>query len=179
MLAVIDGGMEYVNSGSTIAMRGYNSLLRILTFTLCSVEAITALHVTSAPVPAVVGIAMYGAGGLLISLPLPITSKYSISSPLLFINAEIAFPESMTLPPPIPMTRLHFSCFALSTASMILFTVGSLLMLNTVVVILELFKFLIIDSIRVLFFPHITNAFLPKVPAIIGRFLIAPLPKII
>ncbi len=58
VLAVTSGGMLYVSLGSTSATRGSISGLRRLTFTRCSGEAKTALRVTSAPVPAVVGMAM-------------------------------------------------------------------------------------------------------------------------
>jgi len=43
--------------------------------TRCSGESSTALRVTSAPVPAVVGMAMYGAAGRVIGCPRPITSR--------------------------------------------------------------------------------------------------------
>jgi hypothetical protein len=43
--------------------------LRRLTFTLCSGEPSTALRVTSAPVPAVVGMAMKGRGGFASGFP--------------------------------------------------------------------------------------------------------------
>ena len=50
-------------------MRGSMSALRRLTFTRCSGECSTALRVTSAPVPAVVGTAMKGNGALTSRLP--------------------------------------------------------------------------------------------------------------
>ena len=49
--------------------------LRKLTFTRCFGDASTALRVTSAPVPAVVGIAMKGTEGSVRDLPWPITSR--------------------------------------------------------------------------------------------------------
>jgi hypothetical protein len=75
VLAVTEGGSEYVSSGSITATAGSISGLRRLTFT-CSSSAInTAFRVTSAPVPAVVGIAMNGAARLASGRALPMTSR--------------------------------------------------------------------------------------------------------
>ena len=63
VLAVIEGGSEYVSSESTTASRGSISGLRRLTLILCSGETRTALRVTSQPVPDVVGMQMHGAQG--------------------------------------------------------------------------------------------------------------------
>ncbi len=73
--AVTAGGREYVSSGSTMARRGSIQALRRLTLTRCWWEASTALRVTSDPVPAVVGMAMKGSGGLISGWPLPMTSR--------------------------------------------------------------------------------------------------------
>jgi len=64
-----------VSNGSTIATLGNMSGLRRLAFKPCSGEARTALGVTSAPVPAVVGKATHGTDGLSIRRPSPITSR--------------------------------------------------------------------------------------------------------
>ena len=61
--AVIADGRPCVSSGSTRAIRGNIDGLRRLTLTAWAGEAITALRVTSAPVPAVVGMATQGAAG--------------------------------------------------------------------------------------------------------------------
>ena len=58
-----------------IVLVGSISGLRRLTFTRCSGEASTALRVTSAPVPAVVGTAMTGRGGLVNGSARPMTSR--------------------------------------------------------------------------------------------------------
>ena len=73
---------------------------RRLTFRCCCVTLITAFFVTSAPVPAVVGIATNGSGGPSNSRPLPTTSRYSITGPEAGTSAAIAFPASITAPPP-------------------------------------------------------------------------------
>ena len=65
-----DGGREIEGErGSTSATRGSMRGLRRLTLTRCSGEPSTALRVTSAPVPAVVGMAMKGALGLVSGRP--------------------------------------------------------------------------------------------------------------
>ena len=61
--AVIAAGKEIVKSGSITARSGNINGLRMLTLTRCCGEPNTALRVTSDPVPAVVGMAMYGADG--------------------------------------------------------------------------------------------------------------------
>ena len=61
--AVIAGGMATVSSGSTIATHGIMNGLRRLTLTSWEAALRTALRVTSAPVPAVVGTAMKGTAG--------------------------------------------------------------------------------------------------------------------
>ena len=48
---------------------------RRLALTRCSGEASTALAVTSAPVPAVVGTATHGTDGRVIARPAPMTSR--------------------------------------------------------------------------------------------------------
>jgi len=53
--AVTDGGRLYVSRGSTTAMRGNMYGLRRLTLMRFSGKVMTALRVTSEPVPAVVG----------------------------------------------------------------------------------------------------------------------------
>ena len=79
--------------------------LRMLTLTLWAGESRTALRVTSAPVPAVVGTAMQGTDGRSSGRPSPITSRYCRRSPPLASKAATALPASITLPPPMPMTR--------------------------------------------------------------------------
>ena len=74
VVAVSPGGRSYVSSGSITATVGSISGLRRLTFTLCSGDASTALRVTSAPVPAVVGSAAKGAERCAKALPRPIIS---------------------------------------------------------------------------------------------------------
>lgn len=61
--AVMFEGVLSVNIGSTMTLSGIIKRCRRLTFTLASGRAITALRVASAPVPAVVGMAIMGAGG--------------------------------------------------------------------------------------------------------------------
>ena len=65
---------------------------------------ITAFFVASLPVPDVVGIAIKGSLVPGCSL-LPTPSRNSTTDSDLFIIAEIAFPASITLPPPIATTR--------------------------------------------------------------------------
>ena len=69
VLAVTAGGSPRSAPGRPRARRGSISGLRRLTLTRCSGEASTALRVTSAPVPAVVGTAMNGAEGRSSGLP--------------------------------------------------------------------------------------------------------------
>jgi hypothetical protein len=73
-LAVTEPGALAVSSGSMRATDGSMRGERRLTFCLCSYEANTAFALASAPVPEVVGIAMYGSACLLIFLPAPIFS---------------------------------------------------------------------------------------------------------
>ncbi len=75
VLAVRAGGKSQVNSGSTSATLGSIKGLRKLTLSRCPGEVRTELRVTSAPVPAVVGIASIGAGGRAKALPPPMTSR--------------------------------------------------------------------------------------------------------
>ena len=63
LAAVTGGGQDTVSSGSTSATRGIISGLRRLALIRCAGEASTALAVTSAPVPAVVGTATQGTAG--------------------------------------------------------------------------------------------------------------------
>ena len=58
VLAVAFGGSEWVRRGSTTATSGSIKGLRMLTLTRCRGESRTAFRVTSAPVPAVVGMAI-------------------------------------------------------------------------------------------------------------------------
>ena len=58
-----------------MARTGSMVSLRKLTLTPCASERSTALRVTSAPVPAVVGTAMHGMEGFARERPCPITSK--------------------------------------------------------------------------------------------------------
>lgn len=73
--AVMFGGVLRVNIGSTITLSGIMERWRRLTFTLASGIAITAFRVTSAPVPAVVGMAIIGAGGWSSGFPSPRISR--------------------------------------------------------------------------------------------------------
>ena len=75
VVAVTGGGAASVRSGSIMARRANISGLRILAFTLCAGKPSTALRVTSAPVPAVVGMAMNGNGGFSKGRAWPITSR--------------------------------------------------------------------------------------------------------
>ena len=75
LAAVTGGGQDTVSSGSTSATRGIISGLRRLALRWCSGTASTALAVTSAPVPAVVGTATQGAAGRVIFRPAPTTSR--------------------------------------------------------------------------------------------------------
>jgi hypothetical protein len=75
LAAVTGGGQLMVSSGSTIATRGIISGLRRLALTRWAGEVSTALAVTSAPVPAVVGTATSGTEGLVIFRPAPMTSR--------------------------------------------------------------------------------------------------------
>ena len=75
VLAVTAGGKLWVSSGSTSARRGSIVGLRRLALMPCSGEASTALRVTSAPVPAVVGMAMQGNDGCVSDWPRPTTSR--------------------------------------------------------------------------------------------------------
>ena len=58
-----------------MATSGSMDTLRRLTLTRCAGEASTALRVTSAPVPAVVGMAIMGAQALASGWPRPTTSR--------------------------------------------------------------------------------------------------------
>ncbi len=69
------GGQDAVSPGSTSATRGIISALRRLALTRCAGAASTALAVTSAPVPAVVGTATQGTAGRVIFRPDPTTSR--------------------------------------------------------------------------------------------------------
>ena len=69
------GGQDTLSCGSISATRGIISGLRKLALRRCSGEASTALAVTSAPVPAVVGTATQGTAGSVIARPDPITSR--------------------------------------------------------------------------------------------------------
>ena len=75
LAAVTGGGQETVSSGSTSATRGIIIGLRRLALSRCSGTASTALAVTSAPVPAVVGTATNGRAGWVIFWPAPTTSR--------------------------------------------------------------------------------------------------------
>ena len=75
LAAVTGAGQDRVSSGSTSATRGIISGLRRLAFSPCSGAARTALAVTSAPVPAVVGTATQGADGRVIAWPDPMISR--------------------------------------------------------------------------------------------------------
>src|SRR6478672_7193187 len=75
LAAVTGGGHDTVSSGSTSATRGIISGLRRLAFRRCPGTASTALAVTSAPVPAVVGTATQGAASWVIFCPDPTTSR--------------------------------------------------------------------------------------------------------
>ena len=75
LAAVTCGGQDAVSSGSTSATRGIISVLRRLALTRCAGEARTALAVTSAPVPAVVGTATQGTAGWVMARPDPTTSR--------------------------------------------------------------------------------------------------------
>ena len=103
-------------------------LSRKLTLTRCAFEPSTAFLLTSAPVPAVVGSAMKGNGGSTASL-LPVAYDLQILeyvSPALGISAALALPVSMTLPPPMLITRSQpADADAIALASSITATVGS------------------------------------------------------
>ncbi len=88
-------------------------------------EAMTALRVTSEPVPAVVGMAIKGRGACVRLLPPPMTSRYSSTSPGLAARAAMALPASRALPPPKPMTRSLPAVLTAATPSRITSTVGS------------------------------------------------------
>ena len=75
LAAVTDRGQDTVSNGSTSAAQGIMVRLRRLAFTRFAGEARTALAVTSAPVPAVVGTAINGTDGRVIARPAPITSN--------------------------------------------------------------------------------------------------------
>jgi len=75
LAAVTGGGQEALSSGSTSATRGSINGLRRLALTWCSGTASTALAVTSAPVPAVVGTATQGTEGRVTFRPAPTTSR--------------------------------------------------------------------------------------------------------
>src|SRR5262249_61656022 len=79
-------------------MRG----LRRLALRPCAGEASTALAVTSAPVPAVVGTATHGTAGSGVLLPEPMTSRESSGAPPLPHNIAPAFAGASTRPPPNP-----------------------------------------------------------------------------
>jgi hypothetical protein len=72
---VTGGGHDAVSPGSTSATLGITSALRRLALTRCPDEASTALAVTSAPVPAVVGTATQGTAGRVMVRPDPMTSR--------------------------------------------------------------------------------------------------------
>ena len=74
VLAVMAGGRPSVSCGSTSATRGSKKALRKLTLMFCAGTDITALRVTSAPVPAVVGTAMQATAGFASGCPPPATS---------------------------------------------------------------------------------------------------------
>ena len=93
-------GVLSVSDGSTIARSGSMRSSRRLTLRCCSGTLITAFFVTSAPVPAVVGMATNGSGLASNRRPVPTTSRYSIAGPCAGTSAAIALPASITAPPP-------------------------------------------------------------------------------
>ena len=98
--SVTGRGQPSVSAGSTIARRGSIRASRRLTLRRCSGTPITALRVTSAPVPAVVGMATKGKGGWSSGRPCPTTSRWSSIGRVAGTSAAMAFPASMTAPPP-------------------------------------------------------------------------------
>ena len=75
LVAVGSGGSVSVSAGSTSATRGRRCGLRRLALQRWAGEASTALRVTSAPVPAVVGMAIQGADGRPSGAPRPMISR--------------------------------------------------------------------------------------------------------
>ena len=69
--AVTSGGTPTPSSGSTSATRGSRCSLRMLALNCRSGEPITAFRVASAPVPAVVGIAIHATAGVVIHFDSP------------------------------------------------------------------------------------------------------------
>ncbi len=94
--AVIDGGIPFINSGSSAAATG-TSFGSITTFFSCFAESVTtATTVTSDPVPAVVGTANSGSGGLpIFSIPTSCAGVF----PLVAI-AAMTLAASIEEPPP-------------------------------------------------------------------------------
>mmetsp|Transcript_36171 Transcript_36171/g.93937 ORF Transcript_36171/g.93937 Transcript_36171/m.93937 type:complete len:330 (-) Transcript_36171:618-1607(-) len=124
--AVTAGGSSSVSSGSTTATAGNMNGLRI--DTLRSPAPITALRVTSAPGPAVVGTATNRALGCVSAWPRPTTSRKSNgsgSSPPLVSSAATALPVSMGLPPPMATTLPHPPATAAAVASTMVSALGS------------------------------------------------------
>ncbi|OPZ14640.1 MAG: hypothetical protein BWZ10_01870 [candidate division BRC1 bacterium ADurb.BinA364] len=123
--AVSAGGTLCVSSGSTMATVGSIPGLRMLALMRCSGEPRTALRVTSAPVPAVVGRAMWGAARRGGGWPFPTTSRYSSTSPRLAISAAQALPRSIALPPPKLTTKSQRESRASRAAARAICVVGS------------------------------------------------------
>ena len=106
-----------ISFGSRITARGTISGLRKLFLNLRFGHERTALRVASAPVPAVVGTAKKGSGGLTIGTPRPtpsnrstiISSAISSESGFTFVaRADNAFPKSIVAPPPTATTTTFF-----------------------------------------------------------------------
>ena len=102
--AVIFCGDEIEYSGSTTATFGSILSSAISSFISFSESVMTVNLVASEPVPAVVGTATIG------------------TKP---VFADTAFAESIGLPPPTPMIRLHFPSIKASVACDIITSVGS------------------------------------------------------
>ena len=75
LAASVGRGVPTSRSGSTIASRASMGGLRRLAFTAASVTVSTALRVTSALVPAVVGTATQGTAGRCRTRPRPTVSR--------------------------------------------------------------------------------------------------------
>ena len=104
--AVTSGGQETVSAGSTSATAGSRLFPRMLFLSGLPETEMTALGVTSAPVPLVVGTSMHGS---VVSPSALRLSTYSAVGASAWTSTAMAFAASIALPPPSPITRSHFS----------------------------------------------------------------------
>ena len=108
-----------------MATSGYIRGSRNETFTPASGRPMTALRVTSAPVPAVVGSATRGRGAASSGRPRPTTSRWSSTGRVAGTSAASALARSITAPPPSATTTSGGSARSAARAASSASSVGS------------------------------------------------------